>query len=214
MVRKVLLVCGIVSSLLYVATTILGARRWRGYSSTSQTVSELSAIDAPSRPLVVPLFLTYGVLTILFGMGVRGSADRKRTLRVAGNLLIGYGVACLTGPFTPMHRREVLAAGQGTLTDRLHVVGTILDVLFILLSIVFGALASGTRFRLYSIGTIVVLVGFGGLAGQSAPRISANRPTPWVGLTERISIFGSLLWFAVLAVALIRARTRHLFTTK
>src|SRR4051794_29760691 len=50
--RKVLLGCGIVPPLLYVATTILGALRWEGYSSTSQTASELFAIDAPSRPLV------------------------------------------------------------------------------------------------------------------------------------------------------------------
>jgi len=55
-VRKVLLVGGIVSSLLYVAITILGALRFEGYSSISQTVRELSAIGAPSRPLMVPLF--------------------------------------------------------------------------------------------------------------------------------------------------------------
>jgi hypothetical protein len=57
MVRKLLLVCGILSSLLYVATVVLAAMRWEGYSSTSQTVSELIAIDAPTRPLVVPLFI-------------------------------------------------------------------------------------------------------------------------------------------------------------
>ena len=37
MVRKVLLACGILSSLLYVATVVLAAMRWEGYSSTSQT---------------------------------------------------------------------------------------------------------------------------------------------------------------------------------
>jgi hypothetical protein len=42
--RKVLLACGILSSLLYVAANVLGARRWRDYSLTSHTVSELSAI--------------------------------------------------------------------------------------------------------------------------------------------------------------------------
>ena len=51
MARKVLLGCGILSSLLYVAANIVGFRRWTDYSLTSQTVSELSAIGAPSRAL-------------------------------------------------------------------------------------------------------------------------------------------------------------------
>src|SRR5687767_885542 len=70
MVRKVLLVCGIPSSLLYVAILVLAPMLWESYSSISQTVSELFAIDAPSRPLVVPLMLTYDVLAIAFGLGV------------------------------------------------------------------------------------------------------------------------------------------------
>jgi hypothetical protein len=32
MLRKGLLVCGIVSSLLYIATTIIGAMVWKGYT--------------------------------------------------------------------------------------------------------------------------------------------------------------------------------------
>ena len=51
MLRKILLVCGVFSVLLYVAMNVLVAMQWEGYSSVSQTVSELSAIGAPTRPL-------------------------------------------------------------------------------------------------------------------------------------------------------------------
>jgi hypothetical protein len=34
--------------------------------------------------------------------------------------------------------------------------------------------------------------------------VEANLPTPWAGLTERISIGGYLLWQVVLAIALLR----------
>jgi hypothetical protein len=54
MMRKVLLICGIASSLLYVAMTIVIAMLWKAYSSASQTISELSAIDAPTRSLWMP----------------------------------------------------------------------------------------------------------------------------------------------------------------
>lgn len=55
MVRKALLVRGILSSLLYVAMTVFSAMRWESYSSASQAISELSAIGAPTRPLWVLL---------------------------------------------------------------------------------------------------------------------------------------------------------------
>jgi hypothetical protein len=206
MVRKVLLVCGILSSLLYVATNILGAMRWEGYSSTSQSVSELFAVDAPSRPLVVPLLIAYDILVIAFGLGVWGSASRKPALRFTGGLLVGIGVIGLvTTPFFPMHLR----GAEGTLTDTMHIILTSVIVLFILLAIGFGATAFGKRFRLYSIGTILILLVFGALAGLDGPRLAAQQPTPWLGVTERINIGGFLLWDVVLAIALFLAQVER-----
>lgn len=60
MMRKVLLVCGILSSLLYGA--MIGAIRFEGYDPLSQTVSELSAIGAPTRPLWTLLGSVYECL--------------------------------------------------------------------------------------------------------------------------------------------------------
>jgi hypothetical protein len=62
MIRKVLIVCGILSSLLYVAMNVFVPMLWEGYRSASQTVSELSAIGAPTRPLwSAALSITAGV---------------------------------------------------------------------------------------------------------------------------------------------------------
>ena len=88
MVRKLLLVCGILSSLLYVAMNVIGAMQFESYSSVSQTVSELFAIGAPSRPLWVALGIVYDLLVIAFGLGVWASAGGKRALRIVGRLLI------------------------------------------------------------------------------------------------------------------------------
>lgn len=200
MVRKVLLACGILSSLIYAAMNILGAMRWEGYSSASQTVSELSAIGAPPRPLVVSLGIVYQVLVVAFGWGVWESAGRKRALRVVGGLLVSYGVVGLAAPFAPMHQR----GAEPTLTDTMHIVLTIVTVLLMLLAMGLGAAAFGKRFRLYSIATILTLLVFGSLAGLDGPRIAANLPTPWAGVTERICIGGYLLWVVALSIALLR----------
>ena len=208
MARKALLGCGILSSLLYVAANIVGPRRWRDYSLSSHTVSELSAIGAPSRPLVIPLLAAHGALVVPFGVGVWESAGRHRGLRVTGALLVGLGASDLPAPLFPMHRREALARGERSRTDTMHIAVTSVNSLLILLAIGFGSTAFGNRFRLYSTGTILVLVVTGALTATQASRVEANLPTPWAGVTERISIGGYLAWQVVLAIALLRVQQR------
>lgn len=203
MMRKALLVCGILSSLLYAAMMmIVGPMRWEGYSLVSHTVSELGAIGAPSRPVLIPLGIAYQVLITAFGVGVWTSAAQNRSLRIAGCFLVAYGLIGFTAPFASVHLR-----GQpGSLSDTLHIILTAVTVVFMLLSVGFAAAALGTRFRLYSIVTLLVVLAFGAWAGLDGPRIVANLPTPWVGLKERICIGGFLLWVVVLAVRLLRAQ--------
>jgi len=200
MVRKVLLICGILSSLLYIGMNVFVARQWEGYSSASQTVSELSAIGAPTRELWVLLGIAYTLLVTAFGWGIWGSARRNRPLRVVGGLLVVYGVIGLAWPVAPMHLR----GAESTLTDTMHIVFSMVTVLLMMLAIGFGAAAFGKRFRLYSVATMVILIAFGALTGMDSPRIAANLPTPWIGVWERINIGVFLLWVVVLAIALLR----------
>lgn len=202
LLTKVLLICGVLSSLLYIAMNIFVPMQWEGYSSASQTVSELSAIDAPTRSLWVPLGFVYALLTVAFGLGVWKSAAANRPLRIVGGLLFINGVVSLFWP--PMHQREVLAAGGGTLTDTMHIIFSIVTVLLFMLSIGFGAAAFGKRFRLYSIATLVILLVFGALTGKEAPGIEAIGPTPLIGVWERINIGVYMLWVIVLAIVIVR----------
>jgi hypothetical protein len=197
--RAALLVCGILSALLYAAMVAFVAMRWEGYSSASQTISELSAIGAPTRRLWLSLGLVYSLLVIAFGWGVWLSAAHRRQMRVAGALIIASGVI---GPFWPsMHLR----GSEPTLTDTLHIAFAIVWNVLAVLTVVFAAAALGKRFRLYSVATLAIFLVFGTLTGMDGPRIAADLPTPWLGVWERILIAAFLLWFVVLAVALLRA---------
>jgi hypothetical protein len=206
MIRKILLVCGVLSSLLYVAMTVFIALQWKGYSSASQTISELSAIGAPTRSLWVLPAAFYTVLVTAFGWGVWKSAGRNRALRIVGGLIAAYGTLGLVWPFAPMHLREALAAGGGTLSDTMHIVLAGVTVPLMLLAIGFGAAAFGKRFRLYSIASLAILAAFGALTFLDATRIAANLPTPWIGVWERINISVFLLWVVLLAITLLRVR--------
>ena len=196
--REVLLVCGILSSLLYAAMLVVVPLRWEAYSSASQTVSELSAIGAPTRSLWVSLGILYTMLALAFGCGVWLSPGRRPALRVAGGALIVQSLIGLFWP--PMHLR----GAEQTLTDTMHVAFAMVWLLLMLLAMGFGAAALGKRFRLYSVATLAVFVAFGALTIPDGARIAANLPTPWVGVWERINIVAALLWVVVLAAALLR----------
>lgn len=196
--RALLLYCGALSSLVYVAANVAGALRWPGYSSLSQTISELSAIDAPSRSVWVPLGIAYDALLIAFGAGVWAQARERRGLRATAAMLVAIGVIGVFWP--PMHLR----GRDATLTDTLHVVWASVTSVLTLLAIGLGARGMGPRFRGYSIATIAVLLAFGTLSFLQAPRLAANEPTPWLGLLERINVGSYLLWVAVLSCALVR----------
>jgi len=200
MLRTSLLVCGMLASVLYVGTDIAAATRYAGYSYTGQAVSELFAIDAPTRSFVVSLFFVHGVLQLAFALGVWSAAGGRRGLRVTAGLLFGIGVIDVAAYFFPMHARGAVA----TFTDTMHVLLAAVTVILILLAIALGAAVGGRWFRRYSIATIALLLLGGGLAFADAGRVASNLPTPWLGVTERINIYGYMLWMLVLALTLMR----------
>lgn len=201
---SVLLICGIASSLLYFGGEVLAARSYRGYSYANQVVSELAAVGAPTRPTMVVLFSIYNALVLAFAVGVWLAAGRRRSLRIAAFMLAVYAVVGqLTTLFSPMHMR----GSPATATDAGHIVLTVLEVLSVVLFVAFASGVAGRGFRLYSIGTIVVLMAAGIAVGvQSAHMTAAAASTPWAGVLERVNIYGILLWVLVFAVMLLRER--------
>lgn len=200
MVRKLLLGCGVASSVLYAGLNVFVPMLWPEYNSIDQTVSELSAIDAPTRTVWFPFGLLYAVLVIAFGLGVNVSGAGNNLIRWLGILLIAYGTLCLYWP--PMHQRGT----HTSLTDTLHLVWAGLTVLLMVSSIILSAVIFKGGFRIYAIVTVVVLAVFGILTSVQAPAVPLNQPTPLMGVWERINIGIYLLWVIVLAVKLYPER--------
>ena len=199
--RKALLAGGILSSALYVAMTILVARQWEEYDSFSYTISELSAIGAPTRSMWVVPGAVYTILVTLFGWGVLKSAGANRRVRAIGILIAVYGSLGLIWQFAPMHQREVLAAGGGTFSDTMHLALAAVTVVLMLVAMTLGRGALGPRFRVYSIVSLAILAVVAVLTVRDAPRLALDLPTPWIGVWERINLGVFLLWVVVLACA-------------
>jgi hypothetical protein len=201
-VKKALFLTGLLASVYYIAINIFVGLQYEGYSFASYTVSELSAIGAPTRMLWVMLMIIYTLLMIAFGWALVKQGEKGQRLHTAGFLLIISAVIGLAWP--PMHQRQVLAAGGGTVTDTLHIAFTIVAVIFMLLIIGFCAASLGKSFRLYSIITVLMLLAFGILTSLDAPRMEKDLSTPMIGVWERISMASYMVWIGVLSVILFK----------
>ena len=208
MARNLLLLSGVLSSLLYLLMNVIVPMQWDDYSVASQTVSELSAIGAPTRPLWVPLAMIYSVLLAAFGLGVRAAGRGNRALRIAGTLLMAQAILGLFWP--PMHLRGAAM----TLTDVMHIAFAIATVTLMLAALACVAAAFRAAFRRYTIVTIALFVAFGVLTGIEGPRLASNLPTPWIGVWERINIGVYMLWIAALSTVLLRSRAPEILSLK
>jgi hypothetical protein len=200
MIRKILLVCGILSTVLYIGTDIALSMSLEGYRYADQAISELSAIGAPTTPLWVAMQFLYNPLLIAFGIGVWLSAGGKRSLRVTGIFLAVWGIIGFLWLLFPMSQRGV---GERSFNDLMHLVMSGITVLLIILFIGFGSGARGKGFRIYSILTILAMLVFGALMSPQAAQIDAGS-TPWMGVYERVMIYVYLIWMIVLAIVLGR----------
>lgn len=208
MVRKSLLICGIISMLWYVGMNITVPMQYPGYDSASQTVSELSAIDAPTRGFWVVLGIFYSLLFIAFGLGIWLSAKGNRKLRFVAIVVLFDAFFGFFWP--PMHQRETIAAGGGTITDTLHIVWAFVHLALMLLMIGFGAAAFGKGFRIFSAAIVLVFLVFGILTTKESAGIEANLPTPHVGIWERINIGAYMLWVIVFAILLMKRNRKQI----
>ena len=195
-----LLACGILAAFVYAVTDVLGGLRFPGYDFTSQGVSELMAVGAPTKDLVDSVFMVYGLLAFAFAIGVLRESSGQRALRLTGLLLLGYALAGSFGRFFPAYPRGVDGFGDSVP----HMILTAVLVVLMLAALGFGAAALGRRFRIYSFATLGAIVALGIASGVYASRLAAHQSTPGFGIVERVLIYAYLAWAGALGIALIR----------
>lgn len=194
-----LLACGVIVAVVQIFGDILAAALHPGYSYIDQSVSELSAIGAPTRPITAGFGFAYEALVLAFAVGVWMMAT-KRGLKIAAVILGLFAVNALVWGLFPMQQR----GSEMAFTDYAHIGGAVLQVLTIVLFIAFGSGADGRWFRVFSVAMIVAILAAGGVAGSRAGQIAVGGATPWMGLIERVSFYGPSVWILVLALELLR----------
>lgn len=201
-VVALLLLCGIVASAIYIATDISAAYQWEEYRYADRSVSELLALDAPTRSFVVPPMLAYNALMLAFGVGVIAAGD-KRSLRATGFVLLAYAIVSMLGlTVFQLKPGSPTADGSLSVSGLLHTMDTAAQVLLMFAFILLGSGVRGRGFRWYSIATFLIVLVGGAWAGSRIAVLASGQASPGVGLIERANIYSMMLWVAAFAVAL------------
>lgn len=200
---RLLASAGVLMFALYIFMDAVASLAYDGYSYRDQTISELSAIGAPTRPFWLVMSAVYQLLSFAFAFGVLALAGDRRKVRIAGWLLLGAALGGLLWWLAPMHQREILAAGGGTWQDTMHLVTGAVSSVFFFAMIGVGGFAFGRRFRWYSLITVGLMIVFGALMNSQVEAVGDNQPTPWLGIWERITVEGAMLWEATFAAVLL-----------
>ena len=196
-----LVLAGIAAPLLYVFTVILGGAIRPGYDHLAEAVSALTEARAPNKVWLDALFFGFNVLLVAFGIGVLATMRHHRlAIRISALAIIGVallGLVMWSFPMDPVGA-PVTGTGQGHLIlAGLMSFGTIVAVF---------AFAAGAwrvpgwrAFSVFSFLALAEIVATGALTA-----IAAGGEWPTVGLWERMTIGGYLVWIFVLAWLLRR----------
>jgi len=198
-----LLFCGLLAFALYITADVVASLSYDGYSYRDQTISELSAIGAPTRGPWLVMGVAWEFLSLGLAIGVLRVAGRRRAVRIVGWVFLVSAAVGTLWWFAPMHQREVLAADGGDWRDTMHLAMGGVSSLEYFLMIGVGAFAFGRLFRWYSFATIAAMLVFGTLMNTMVGDVANDDPTPWLGIWERITVEGAMLWQAVFAAVLL-----------
>lgn len=199
-VRGGLLLSGIGAAILYVGADLAAGLSYPGFSLADQAVSELFAIGAPNRDLVVAAFSLSSLLLIAFARGVWLSAGSSAAVRVMSVMFAASaGVGLLLWNVFPMHMR----GAERTFTDTAHLI--LAANPFPLLALITAIAGFKNWLRLFSVMTLVFVFASAVPAFSYAPELDAGQPTPWLGLAERLSQYAYMVWQSILSIILLRS---------
>lgn len=205
------LVAGIAAPIIYIIAVVSGAALRPEYSHIAHAISELIVAGAPNKWVLDSLFALYNVLVVAFAAGVLRrvqsvgrSNDRHSSGLIGSWALIGVGVAGLATLFFPMDPRMAASTADGMIHLVLAGLCSLLSILTLFL--IGGWFRRqpgyGVLDRTSLVAGIVVLV-TGAMAAYSAATGS-----PFIGLSERLTIGTYILWLGVTASVMIVAERR------
>ena len=185
--------CGIIALLSYTSMVVFSPLAYPGYNWLTMTVSDLSAVGAPSQALAERLNALFGPCSVVSIMAVcAGSYGcRSRLLKAGIRFFAAMEWVTVAG-----YRMFPLAQGQpmSDFQNVMHIIVTVLVVLFSIISLVLIAIGGRketmTSLSMWAIASLAAMM-IGAIGTGILPKSV-------FGLFERFSTFSAVIFNAVL----------------
>ena len=190
---------GVVSLLSYIAAVVFSPLAYPNYNWISQAVSDLSAVNAPSKALWNQLSSLYGVCGMISVMMVCVAVQKKtnKVVRIGIYLFTAMnGISCVGYTLFPL----TSSGYAGTFQDIMHVYVVTFFVVVLSISSLVLIMVGGYRKKSFLSlalwATIALAFMFMGAMGINIV------PVEYFGIPERFSVFSATGFNAVLGVYL------------
>jgi len=169
---------------------------YKGYNPFSQAISDLTAVNSPSRKIASAFSFLYGLFTVLFSICFffyfKGDINNIITL---GSLLfcIMTLVSFLGYSFFPLSQTGF----AGTFKDKMHLVVTALVVVFTIVSLILFSIGFLKTSNYKYLGIISICTFAALLIGV----ILINKlPKEYFGIAERVNVYSIIIFTGILSL--------------
>jgi len=195
---------GVISLLSYTMAVIFAPTAYPNYKWMAQAVSDLSALDSPSKVLWDQLAILYvvgGMVSIMMVcVFIQGKLNPMLRIGIYLFAIMNW-ISCIGYAMFPLSE----SGNAGTVQDIIHIyVVTVLVVLISIVSLILIMIGGyrETKYRSLAIwATVSLLLMFIGAIG------SGIVPKDYFGIPERFSVFSAVGFNAVLGVYLFKGFT-------
>jgi len=192
---KLLPLSGIIGVIFYFLHIFFGSLFYADYNPLTQAISDLTAINSPSRNIAMPFSVLYGIFSIVFSTSfliyLKGKINKLITL--GAYFFCSMTIISFFGyTFFPLSE----AGYAGTFQDKIHMIVTVLVVLFtitfiVLFSFGFFRTANYKCLGIISIITFILLL--------SGAMLINLLPAGYFGLAQRINAYSTVLYTGILS---------------
>ena len=192
-------ILGIISLLSYTAMVVFSPLAYPGYDWLSMAVSDLSAKGAPSEELAGQLNALFGPcgLVSIMAVCVGAAGCKSKALKSSIYFFAAMEWVCTVGYNLFPWVQDALPSNP---QNFMHIVVTVLVVLFSLMSLVLVAIGAGKEqiksLRIWAIICLVAMI--------IGPIGTSMLPKAVFGLFERFSTFSAVVFNGVLGIYLMK----------
>ena len=187
---------GLIGVTFYFLHVIFGSLFYEGYNSMAQAISDLTAKDSPSKYIAMPFSMIYGIFTVIFSTYFFVYFKQKINKYVT----LGAGFFCIMNfisffgyTFFPLSE----AGYAETFQDKMHMVVTVLIVIFTIISLVLLTIGFFKTDNDKIIGIISLCAFILLLAGAMLINIL---PKEFFGIAERINVYTVVVYTGILSL--------------